>query len=344
METLINKISLTTSMLTQKVQDEIITALSDLGTGASIIEIEKKVKCERHTLSKYLSIMQNIGIVQHRNIGKAKVWSINNAPIQTVFNSLSDQNSYVEKVLSDIIENMPNGLIIIDKDYNIIFMNELMRKKYGKSSPSFSHLRVYDSVFGHENPLQMRKLRNVAEGITNSCEFEQNDKFGNILNVKVSKMMNTDKTFSLLLMVEDISEKRKIQDEIVSQKNLLEAERLALNKSAILAETDLHGKIIYANDMFCKISGYSRDELIGNTHRLINSNYHPKSFFSNMWKTISGGNIWTGLIKNKAKNGKFYWVNSAIAPVLGKDGKPVKFIAIRFDITKYLTKYGGKEK
>ena len=120
---------------------------------------------------------------------------------------------------------------------------------------------------------------------------------------------------------------------IINNLQDLFAQREAIDQAAIVAVTDLKGTILDINQKFCELSGYDRDELIGQNHRIVNSGYHDRSFFKQMFATIGRGNIWRGEICNRNKSGELYWVDTTISPVRDGTGAIIKYMAIRFDIT-----------
>lgn len=127
--------------------------------------------------------------------------------------------------------------------------------------------------------------------------------------------------------------KNRIHEELLQAKNLFEQLNFALNSSAIVAITDVSGKILHVNDKFVEISGFRREELLGQDHRILNSGHHSKEFFEDLWKTIGQGKVWRAQVRNKRKEGSYYWVDSTIVPLKNVKGKIHQFVALRYDIT-----------
>ncbi len=158
--------------------------------------------------------------------------------------------------------------------------------------------------------------------------------FVTILAILITLMLG-ERAVRAISLTRDQLEKsvKKRTAELSDSLQEINFQKFALDQHAIVSSTDIYGKITYANDKFCKISGYSREELIGKNHRIIKSDEHPPEFFKEMWQTISKGLVWHGELKNRSRDGSYHWFNSTIVPFLNKDSNLHQYISIRTDIT-----------
>lgn len=149
------------------------------------------------------------------------------------------------------------------------------------------------------------------------------------------------KPYQYVAIRADISERKRNEEELLKKIKEISDYKYALDESSIVAITNQKGIITHVNDNFCKISKYSREELLGFDHSIINSGFHPKEFIEELWKTISKGKVWKGELKNRAKDGTAYWVDTTIVPFLNEQNKPYQYVAIRSDISE---RKSGEEK
>jgi PAS domain S-box-containing protein len=223
---------------------------------------------------------------------------------------------------------------------NTIFWDERMYELYGVTKQSDSPLpyHIWANLLHPEDRTATETL--LQQAVLGQAEFDTEFRVfhpdGSLHFIKAYCVVVPDAQGNPQSMIGvnfDIS--RRKQAELQRQQLIqeLSAFKQALDQSAIVVITDREGVISYVNDRFCVVSGYSREQLIGQTHRIVNSGYHPPAFFQDLWRTISSSQIWRGEICNRTKNGRLYWVATTIVPFLDEQGRPFQYLAIRFDIT-----------
>lgn len=176
----------------------------------------------------------------------------------------------------------------------------------------------------------------IARGKIWKGELKNRAKDGSAywVDTTIVPFLNEDgKPYQYVAIRSDITERKRGEEELLKKIKEISDYKYALDESSIVAITNQKGIITHVNDNFCKISKYSREELIGKDHRIINSSHHPKEFIKDLWTTIANGKVWKGELKNKAKDGSAYWVDTTIVPFLNERGKPYQYVAIRSDIS-----------
>ena len=216
---------------------------------------------------------------------------------------------------------------------NSIDLSEQMMAMCGldNNGPTLQEfIHVFDHPEAMTNAMD-EAIKSNTKFTLNNVRIKNDPRFfmmeGEVLNESAEK---NDKLFLGILQDTTVSKNKEIELNELLQ--TLENYKKAVDYAGIVSKSDKFGMITYVNQKFSEISGYKEQELIGANHNVVNSGYHNKAFFTNMWKTISSGEIWKGVIKNKKKDGSFYWVESTIVPFF-KNGHVHEFISIRFDIT-----------
>ncbi|NQE06217.1 hypothetical protein C5S32_10145 [ANME-1 cluster archaeon GoMg1] len=212
--------------------DKIINAIPSMGeTGATIDELSKITHLERHTLSKYLSRLRAEGRISYKQIGRAKVWFVSKAPLQHIFRLREEDQTYTEKIFSRILADIPEGVLVLDFDYNIMFMNRYLLALYGDCVGQKYYPAIFGTGIGMGMGMGMGKsfeahqnqIRGVIEGSLEEIESQVEDKGGRILEIKAREVENPDGSFSIIAIIRDISEKVGREERI---KNLSELHRL----------------------------------------------------------------------------------------------------------------------
>lgn len=154
------------------------------------------------------------------------------------------------------------------------------------------------------------------------------------LDSMFTNMLDDEGVNAIVVNLINVTQSRRRKEELQKEIDNNADYKYALDESSIVAITDAEGTIQYVNDKFCQISRYSREELVGQNHRIVNSGFHSKEYIAAFWATISKGKIWNGEFKNRAKDGSLYWVNATVVPFLDETGKPYQYLSLRQDITR----------
>ncbi|MDY6802292.1 MAG: PAS domain S-box protein [Cyanobacteriota bacterium] len=244
-----------------------------------------------------------------------------------------------EERLRDLLEHL-NDLVqsVSLESGRFIYVNQAWCETLGYEEKEIYNLSVVDIIAEEYQQAFREVLGQFQTGKLKQIErleipFLTKDGREIILEGNINCRSESGKPTATQGIFRDITARKETEERLNDVLQELRYHKQALDQFASVAFTDARGVITYANDKFSEFSQYKREELIGQTHRIVNSSYHPQQFFQEMWLTITSGKIWRGEIKNKAKNGSFYWVNSIIVPFLDDLGKPEQYLAIQIDIS-----------
>ncbi len=373
-ESLIDEMKKNNSLLNQS-QDELNYKLEELEVAR---EEEKKRNWTSEGLAKFGDILRsdkdlvNLSdevlskLVKYINANQGGLYSVRENNSETYIELVSSY-AYNQKKFNEKRIEIGQGLLgqtYKEKSYK--YLTEVpqgyieITSGLGEATPEYLlivPMMVNDKVEGlielasfHEiEQYEIDFVKKLGEQLASSMSaknIEENTK----LLLKETQIQTQEMQEQEEVMRQNMEELQAIQEDMnrTQLENL--AQNTALNNAALVSETDRKGVITYVNDTFCKFSEYTKDELIGQNHNIIRHPDMPKKMFKDLWATIGKGKVWRGRVKNQKKSGEFYWVIAIITPVVGKDGKPEKYVGVRFDITEevlqeeaYLEKIGVLE-
>jgi len=243
-----------------------------------------------------------------------------------------------EDNLRTVFENTNTGYALLDADFYIKSFNQAMQKFAEDDLFKTLQLHTYSVLYFAEarQPLLLQAMKAVLKGQTISYEINylQTDGSDKWYRMNMYPVFDKNsKAAGIIMAVEDINERKQNELQLNRIVKEITDYKLALDESSIVFLTDEKGIISYANENCIQMTQYSKDEILHQNMHFINSGYHSREFFANLWQTIQRGEIWKGEIRNINKSGQYFWVDTTIVPFIDKDRNPYQYIAIQRDIT-----------
>lgn len=244
-----------------------------------------------------------------------------------------------------LIRDLRESVLLYDHHSSTELKNHIQQLLLVLQPSAYPNDTALQSLIKHVDIIIKHKVEvdELARNITQSATMAQADKVFQIYSALFAKREHQATTYKfamatlsvlMLIYLAWVFTRLQLTSQTLNKSlRELEFQKFALDQHSIVSITDGNGKIIYSNDKFTEISQYSPDELLGKNHRIVNSGHHPREFFKQMWDTIGKGQVWHGEVKNKRKDGTYYWVDSTVVPLMDSEGKPSRYISIRTDIS-----------
>jgi methyl-accepting chemotaxis protein len=272
------------------------------------------------------------GIIPGSEVKKEKGKAAKNLHADDALLALVRELECSKKQSEIALEQAIDAVLVLNADKQIMLFNGAAEKMFGYNRTEVTGQNVKHIISGEH--LEQQDLGFGARGGSAGRDIELARKDGSKFwaNLSLSKV-ELDGMTTYTAFIKDITSQRVAAENLSQLQRELETRMGQINIACIVSESDLKGNIIYVNDKLCEVAQYTREECIGQPHSMFRHPDMPKSVFKELWATIGKGQIFRGIIKNRKKDGSPYWVDALIAPVLGPNGKPIKYIGVRYDIT-----------
>jgi len=252
-----------------------------------------------------------------------------------------------DRIVGAALGSLSEGVVVADRDGRFLLFNAAAERMAGMGSMETGPAS-WPETYGCFLPdgatpypaNQLPLVRAIRGERTDDVEMViRNPQVPEGVRLSLSGAPLTDERGVLqggVITYRDVTARRKAEEELRKSVHRLEDLRYAVDQAAIVSVADRTGSIVFVNDRLCETSGYSREELLGQDHRILNSGHHPRAFFEGLWRTVAAGSVWRGLVCSRAKNGIRFWLATTIVPLLDEGGEPRRYLAISTDVTEAL--------